>query len=87
MLPGDEGSELGVMYQKVATAMIAIHKGQGDVGMLVEVAKGVPTGGSIDRRMTFRMMIWLVTYYEFFDKKVCPGASNCLLHRISLAHV
>ena len=84
MLPGGEGSELGVLYREVARAMMVIHRGQGDVSTLVRVAKGAPTRGSIDRRMTFRMMIWLVTYYEFFDKKVL---TDCCMHTKNVRHM
>ena len=70
MVAGGEGSELSALYQQVGAAMMAIHEGRGDVGTLVRVAKSAPIGGSIDQRLAFRMMVWLVTYYTFFDKKV-----------------
>ena len=76
MMPGGEGSELSALYQQVGAAMMAIHEGRGDVGALMRVAKSPPIGGSIDQRLAFRMMVWLVTYYEFFDKKVC----TCILY-------
>lgn len=30
---------------------------------------------SLDKRLGFRMMVWLVAYYEFFDKQVSTGSS------------
>ena len=28
-------------------------------------------GSAVDKRLCFRMMVWLCAYYEFYDKKVC----------------
>lgn len=39
---------------------------------VIIISSSIPSGdeSSSDKRFSFRMIIWLVTYYEFYDKKV-----------------
>ena len=32
--------------------------------------ESVARGSTVDKRLCFRMMVWLCAYYEFYDKKV-----------------
>ena len=32
--------------------------------------ESVARGSTVDKRLCFRMMVWLCAYYDFYDKKV-----------------
>ena len=80
MMPAAEG-ELATLYNQVLKSMLGIHKRTEQVDNLKRIAEG-ERSTSLDRKNSFRMMIWLVSYYEFFDKKVICGFSMTCDHII-----
>ena len=78
----DQHSVLSKLYQQVRSAMLQIDESRGSqaaVDQLVDVAekciskpkmsKPHDAMKNIDRRQAFKMMVWLVTYYDFFFPK------------------
>ena len=84
MMPAAEG-ELASIYNQVLKTMLGIHNRTEQVENLKRIAEG-ERSSSLERKNSFRMMIWLVSYYEFFDKKVIWSLRNIDCNVSTLAH-
>ena len=42
--------------------------------------------GAVDKRLCFRMMVWLCAYYDFYDKKVRPFTHPCTRAHTTTTH-
>jgi hypothetical protein len=72
MLLVDDVEDLKSLYERVKIAMLGIHVGElQSIAVECNQDRSIsgPDAGSCNNHCNLKMMIWLVIFYEFFDKK------------------